>query len=366
MQTLELIESNVIVMDEFLPITKQSGIEKATTYAAMFAPFMINVKELSKKVIGIDKDNPTDVDAKIARDVRLSLVKNRTATGNKKDESKAALLAESNLIQSLHNVVVSTSQMIESDLLSIEKHAEIKEAARIEALKKERIELLSAYVEDASIFPLGTLTNQAFDDLLNGSKLSFEAKIEAAKAAEEKRIADEKADQEKQALIKAENERLKKEMEQKENELAKERADAKLKADQLAAENKKKLDAIEAANKLAREKAAAEQKKKDEAVALELKKQKDAADQLAAELKKKQDAEKDLQQKANKEAAEKLAAEKKAAKAPDKDKLKSAISLLPVFEISDLKTKEAKEVYEMINEKFKGFKTWALAQIETL
>lgn len=327
---MENLELSVIEIPEFLPVTKQSGIEKAEHYAATFAPFMIAVKELSEKAAGINHKEPSVLDAKLAREVRLALVKNRTATATKKDESKAALLAESNLIQNLHNVVVNTSQLIEADLTSVEKYAENKEKERVEALRANRAEQLAEFVEDANIFPLGTMTEDAFTELLTGSRLAFEKRQEDARLAEERRVKEENDRLEEQKRIREENDRLKKEAEEKEKQLEAERK-----------EQAAKLKAIEDANNAAREKAAAE-----------LRKQKEAADKLAAELKAKEDAEK-------KAAAEKLAAEKKAAKAPVKEKLQVAINglvlVLPESEIT-----------ADILAKFNGFKSWAVSQIETL
>lgn len=355
---MEILELEAIEIPEFLPVTKQSGIEKAEQYAATFAPFMITLKELSNKCTGINKNEPTALDAKLAREVRLALVKNRTATAKKKDESKAALLAESNLIQNLHNVVVNTSQLIEADMEAIEKHAERKEKERIEAIRIQRVELLDPYVEDANIFPLGSMSEDAFTELITGSKLAFDARVKAEQEAEQKRIAEENARLEEQKRIREENERLRAEAEEKEKQLADERAEAKRKADELEAENKAKIAAIEESNRIAREKAAAEQKKKDDAAAAELKKQKEAADKISAELKTKQDA----------EAAElkaKIDAEKKAQKAPDKTKLKSTVELLTLG-FPEFKTKEAQAVADNIRDKFSAFKKWANDQIETL
>ncbi len=334
------MQLQVIEIPEFLPLTKQSGIEKAQTYAATFAPFMITVKELSEKVATINKENPTPLDAKLAREVRLALVKNRTATGTQKDKDKAAALAESNLVQNLHNVVVNTSQIVEAELMEVEKFAERKEVASVAALKSERMELLTPYVEDANIYPLGTISEDAFNDLLTGSKLAYEAKVEAARAAEEKRIAEEKERLAEKARIKAENERLKLEAEEKEKSLAAERAEtarlAKIESDKNAA----KLAEIEAANKAARDKAAAE-----------LKAANNAAAKAAADLKAKQDAE-------AKVLADKIAAEKKAAKAPVKEKMRIAVSSLALV-LPD------SEITGDILSKFNGFKKWALDQIES-
>lgn len=335
-------EIATIEIPEFLPITKQSGIEKAETYAATFAPFMITLKELSDKTRGINKETPSVTDAKIAREVRLALVKNRTATGKKKDESKAVLLAEGSLIQNLHNVVVNTSQLIEADLEAVEKYAENKERERIEALRVERVSQLAPFVEfDANQLSLGTMTADEFATTLQAYQLAHEKKIEDARIAEETRIKEENTRLEEQKIIREENEKMKAEQEKKD------------------CEYKAKLAEIEANNKKAREKAAKEQAAKDKAAADEFAKQKAIANKLALELKEKQDADRKEQEKKDKELAEKLAAEKKAAKAPIKEKLKVAVTAL------DLKIPES-EISADILAKFNGFKTWALTQINSL
>jgi len=152
----------------------------------------------------------------------------------------------------------------------------------------------------------------------------FENKEKERIAAEEK------------AKVDAENARLKAENEEKEKALAeaKAKADAELKAQQ---------------EKAAKEKAEAEAKQK----ALE----KELADKKAAE--EKQKAEADAIEKAKKEA------DKKAAKAPDKEKLKVLITQL-TLDTPKLSTKEGVEKWELISDKFAGFKKWATEQIDLI
>lgn len=352
-------ELALITPEEFLPLTQKSGIEKATEYANVFAPFMLQVKELGTKAAAINKNDPTTLDAKLAREIRLVLVKNRTATGSKKDESKAALIAEGNLIHSLHNVVVSSSQIIEAELSEIEKYAENKEKERIEALRLSRVEILSPYVDDANIFPLGTMTEDAFTSLVDGQRLAYEAKIEAQRLAEEAAIKAEAERIAEQKRIKAENERLKAEADRVAAEQAAERKRVADEAAKKEAEHKNKLAEIEAANKAARDKAAKEQAKRDEKAAAELKAKQAEADKLAAELKAKNDAYEAEQTAKRKAEADKAAAEKKAAKAPVKEKLSIAINAL-VLNLPE------SDITSDILSKFNGFKTWATQQINQL
>lgn len=269
---------------EFEPIVKQSGLEKAEQYAAIFAPFMIQLKQLSDKAATVNKDNPTVLDAKLAREVRLAMAKNRTASEKEKDKNKAALLAEGNLIQNLYNVIANTSKLSEADLDNIEKFAENKEKERKAMLATERAEMFTEYGTDLTGYDLGGMADNVFSDLLESQKLLHEKRIADSARIEAERIEAERKELERQVAVQAENDRLKKENEAKETALKAEREEAarlakaaKEKADKLAKAN---ADKIAAENKRVREKAAAE-----------LKAAQDAAEKAAKELHAKKDAE---------------------------------------------------------------------------
>jgi len=316
-------EIAIIEIEEFLPVVKQSGLEKAELYAATFAPFMITIKELSNKATTINKENPTTQDAKLAREVRLAMVKNRTATGKQKDLSKATILAEGNLIQNLHNIVVNISTLVEADMEAIEKFAENKEKERLAALQSERVELLLPYAENADTLPLSSMDDTQFETMLSGYKLAHEQKITEAARLEAERLAKEQADKLEHERIRLENERLKQEAEAAAKALEAERAETARLA------------------KIDQDKAAAELKAAQESAA-----------KAAAELKARKDAE-------DKAVAEKLAAEKKAAKKPIKEKLSIAIDSL-VLELPE------SDITSDIMVKFNGFKSWAISQISGL
>lgn len=332
------------MVQEFEPVVKSSGLDKAENYAAIFAPFMITLKELSNKSATINRDNPSPVDAKLAREVRLAMVKNRTAAEKEKDKNKANLLAEGNLIQSLHNIIANASKISEADMDAVEKYAENKEKERKAALASERALLFTEYGTDLTGYDLGSMADNVFADLLESQKLLHEKKIADAAAAEAERLAAQKSELERQAALKAENERLKAEAEKLAAE--KKEADrlAKIEADKQAALLKAEQD------KAAAEKAEAD--KKAAQAAAELKAAQDAAAKAAKELQDKKDAE-------AKAKADRIAAEKKAAKAPVKEKLSVAINSLNL-------TLPESEITADIMAKFDGFKAWALTQINTL
>jgi predicted NUDIX family phosphoesterase len=305
---------------------KDTKIEhsKAEQHALAFAPSMQEYLTYAEIIKGLNRENPTDKDAKIARENRLKLVKVRTNAEGIKDLRKEGIRAEGDLIQALFNVVKNSCLVTETEFTEIEKHQERLEEKRQADLSASRIELLAVFGTDTTYLPLGIMTDEQFSRLLENETLAFNARkaqaekaetdrIEAERLAEEARQSQIKKDAEEREAQRLENIRL-----QKENE------EARLAADRLAKENEAKL---------------AEQNR---IAAAELKKQKDAADKLAAELKAKQDAEFKEHQRLEAQAKRELQAKQDALLAPDKDKIRVFYEALKVL-ISEIPTLESEQ-----------------------
>jgi len=155
------------------------GLTKAQAHAVAFAPSMNKVHELSKALSSMNKENPTETDAKLARRCRLDLVPVRTGANKIKQELKASLITEEKLIDSLFNVIKHTSELVEAEYEAIEKHAENKEKDRKENLRVERTAELSEYTERPSIYPLGEMEEKDYQELKEGLKLQKQAKAES-------------------------------------------------------------------------------------------------------------------------------------------------------------------------------------------
>ena len=353
---MESIEKEIVYDAQLTKVVNESGIQpiEAETIKTSYAPYFVQLTEIKEASTKINFENPTDIDEKIARDLRLKLVKVRTGSESIKDERKRIHLLKSNAEQAAWNLIKANCLVDEERFMQVEKKRELAEKARKEALKVERIEVLQPYKDFVSFdfIDLGAMNDEAFTNLLNGAKLSLESKLAADKKAEEERLAAIEAEKKRQAAIEAENLKLKSEAEAKEKALAAER-------EKVAKEQKA------AAEKAAKEKAEIEAKAKLEREAAEKKAaaEKQKADLLAAELKKKQDAELKAKAEAEaKEKAEKLAAEK-AAKAPKKQKLNSWIDNATMVAPAGLE-KDATTL-EII-EKFNAFKNWAKTKVESL
>lgn len=307
--------------------------ESVTQLEAAFQPLLANAEDLVAKSAHIAVTDATQVtEMKQARAARLALKDVRVAVENVRKTLKADSLNRGRLIDAIAKALTAPIEPEEARLEACEKFAERAEAARQEALRKSRTEALAPYAIDSSIYPLGSMKEDAFAQLLEGTRLAHEAKIEAARKAEEDRVAREKAEAEERARIKAENDRLRAEKEaadraaQAEREkAAKERAEA----EEAARKERLRLQAIADAE---RQKAAEELCKANEArEAAEAKIKADAAAKAKAE-------------------ADAACAAKKAAAAPDADKLMALARAFRAVAIPDVTTAEAKAVMVLIRD----------------
>ncbi len=202
------------------------------------------------EILKMDMEDPETV--KKAREVRLLIQKNRTQKIEVwHKQAKDYFLQGGRFVDSIKNKEIGVNKRMEADLLEIEKHAEIKEKKRLEALQLERAERLSLYVEDANERDLKKFENDEFEALLYLKKKEYEDRIAAEKKAEEDRIAAEKAAEEERKRIQAENEKLRKEAEERDRI-------AKIEADKRAKEEAKRKAKEDAERKLREEKEAKE------------------------------------------------------------------------------------------------------------
>lgn len=354
--TEETTELTLLVESKGLELSEAEQIKQS--YLPYFTQ-MGEIKELAKK---INFENPTELDEKIARELRLKTVKIRTGSEGVKDERKRIHSLKASIEQDAWNLIKSTCLLDEELFLQVEKKREIEEKKRKELLKAERFELLKELTDQANMYPLGEMSEDSFNDLLSGLKLAKEAKIEADKKAEVERIEAERLAKEEQEKIRLENIRLKAEAE--ENERL-----AKIEKEK----QKKELEKVEALRKIEQEKndKLLEAKRKEaEKIKAEndakLKKQAEENERLAKELQAKKDAELATKAKFEREEAERIAAEKKAVKAPDKEKLKAFVRSIELPQPSLGLKGEFLEIESLIIEKFNGFKKWAETQIENI
>lgn len=338
-------------------LVSQSGLElnQGEQIKQSYLPYFIQLAEIKAQASKINFENPTELDEKIARELRLKTVKIRTGSKDVKDDRKKIHALKANLEQDAWNLIKSTCELEEEQFFQVENRRAQIEKQRIESIRLERIAQIEPYASFVPVgLPLGTMSDDDFSMLLSGAKLNHQAKIDAEAKAELERIEKELALEKERERIRLENERLKKEAEERE---------AAMKAERLEAE--KKAEAIKA--KADAEKKASEEKarKEREAIEAKLKAERLERERLEAEKAAKEKA--DREEKARIEAAQKaaekerIAAEAKAAKAPLKEKMRVWVS---AFTIPSGQPDCMGAV--IIAEKFEAFKKWAEAQIEEI
>ena len=340
----EVEQLSVILSEGGLELTEAEVIKQS------YLPYFEQMSQVKKESAKIDFDNPSEIDEKIARDLRLRTVRIRTGSEEVKTQRKNIHQLKANLEQSAWNLIRDTCKLDEERFAQVEKAREIKKANEIAEKRISRINELQPYADFVPMgIDLGAMSDEDYGKLKAGAIAQAEAKRIADIEAEKQRIAAEKAKADEDARIRAENERLQKE---------KDAAEAKA---------KKEREALE--KKLAAEKAKADAAKKEADAKLQA--ERESREKLEREAKAKADAEakakRDADEKAAAEEKARIAAEKKAAKAPDKVKLTQWVngglsSGMPLMAISD----EAKEVATNILNKYHAFQKWAAEQIEQL
>jgi colicin import membrane protein len=300
------------------------------------------LQEQYNEVIKLDIEEANT--SKIAKELRLKIVKNRTqGIGVWHKTTKDFFLKGGQFVDAIKRKEEAVNIQMEETLEQIEKYAENKEKERLSLLQSERLELIAPYLENTFGLDLAIMSDEMFENFLLGSKSKYEAKIEAERLEAERIESERLAEIERQKAIEIENAKLKAEAEAKEKAIAEERKAQAEKEAKLKAE----ADAILKAEqeKQAKERAEAEAK---------LKAEREAKEKLEAEIKAKADAEAKAKADAQKE-AEKLA------KAPIKKQLAAWVNS---FELPS--TNVDNETSKQIFEKFEAFKKWSQTQIDNL
>lgn len=259
---------------------------------------------------------------KLARESRLALRDIRVNAEKTRKRLKEESLRKGKAIDGVYNVLEFLIAPIEEHLLEQEKFVELAQEKQRSELKANREESLTPFGIDSSLYDLGRMPEETFQQLLQNTRTAKEEKDAAARKIEEERIATEKAQAEERERIRLENEKLKRE----------------------AADRESKAEAERIKNAI---KAAAEKRVADAKVEAE----REAREKAEAELQEKKDAE-------AKEKADREAAEEKAAAAPDREKLLIFSAYLRQRATPDLKTKKAKTAFSRI-----GLKVIELAEL---
>jgi hypothetical protein len=319
-------------------IVKESGIEqtKAQYVLSQFQDFANQAAEWEQKTRElVITDASQTREMALAKSARMNLRDIRVAAEKTKKKLKEGILVEGRLIDAIYNFIEGITKPIEAELKEKEEFVERQEAARILKLKTDREEQLRPYGIDTQFYNLGSMSEQAFCNLLDMTKTAHEAKLAAAQKLEEERIAREKKESEEKA------EREKAEVEERAR-VASENARLKAEAEERAAADRKRI----AAEKKSREKQEAAAKAEREKAAAEIRRANEAAEKARRELAEKH-AEEERVRKAEEDRID--AERRRMAAAGDVERLKAYIEKLKQVEVPRLDELRCREILLHIN-----------------
>lgn len=324
-----------------------------------FIEFLTQVQEWEEKAKSIVVKSEMEVD-KIAqaRECRLFVKKIRTTANNKRRDLKEDSLKYSKAVQEAYNLIEEKIKPIEEHLMEQEKFAEIQKAKRIERLQKERVEMLSKYVEDASERNLGEMDEDVWTPYFFSKKEAWEKEQDRLKKEEKEReeriridnlhnsrkdtlinenlwqfreewleseclgeLTSEKFEEIKNSLLKSKKEYdAEQEKIRKENERLRKEAEEREKKAKIEQEKREKEETERKAKEEAeRKEREAKEAKEREAYQKEIEKERKEKEELAAKIKAQEEAER----KANEEAERQKELE---AKKGDSDKVSDLIN----------------------------------------
>lgn len=309
---LVLVNPKEYGLEETIALELTSGLTTILTERETLKNAYIDVIDLE-----ISEDN-----LEVFKELRLKIRDNRIKGIEKWHKvTKDFFLSGGRFIDSIKNKESLENERMETALLEKEKHFENLEKERLKAIHNDRVSKLLPFNYEIRNIDFSAMDENMFNAILLGAETNHKIKLETERLSEEKRLEDLRIESE--------------------------------------AKEKQRLELIEL--KKQNEIKDIEAKKQAEIIA----KQKVESDKLAAALKAKADAELKEKQRIEAENKAKLEAEKKAAKAPDKDKLIAWINELKLNP-TNLKVKESTEMAINIQNRFDGFKKWALEQINSL
>lgn len=231
-------ELALVTGDAPLALMKRADIPQ------IFASFESQIAPLSKIAndLAITSADQT-AEIAIARTTRLSLKKLRVAVENRRKELKEGILEEGRKIDGAANKLKELIEPLEEKLAAQEKIAERLEAERKLKLAEERAEALKPFGIDPTFYALADMPAESWEQLLENSRVAFDAKKAEVARLEQERIANENARLKREAeeavereRVKAENERLRAEAGEREKaDIARAKSEERLSKERTAA-----------------------------------------------------------------------------------------------------------------------------------
>ena len=211
-------------------ILKEQGIagDQASALVKAFGGPFNEAGEILATYKNIKVTNATQTaDMMEAREKRLTLKKVRSVVENNRKDLKHDIVKQGRAIDSVAKFVKEAILPAEEYLEQQEKFVQIQKEKVAAELKAKRIQILSEYTDDLSVYNLEAMDDEQFNVVVKSLKEQQEAKAAAEAEAELQRIAEEKAREEEAVKVRAENEKLKAEAQKRQAELEKFAAEKK-------------------------------------------------------------------------------------------------------------------------------------------
>lgn len=181
--------SEIIVLEE-----KVGGMalrpDQSKTLLDSFGDLFVEAHKLvtKGKVIKVTSEDQVE-EMKAAKEIRLALVRVRKEAEKAKTEIKEPYLRGAQAAQDIFNDIKKITSPEEDRLKEQEKFAELAQEKRDNERHTKRIEELSKYVDDVSVYSLRDMPEEVYANLVSDCKIAYEAKI--ARAEQERKEAEE-------------------------------------------------------------------------------------------------------------------------------------------------------------------------------
>lgn len=312
-------------------VVGQTGAKESTKKLLVqhFGETLIQLQEWQEKAKAINVTDESEVQLmKAAKEARLILKKMRTTADAKRKELKEEALIYNKAIQEVYNIIRDAITPIETHLKEQEDFITLERQREAEALANSRAELLEPYagLVPANL-PLAEMSEEEFNNTLEGAKLLKESQERKAAEEAERQRQKEEAEEKERQRIAEENKRLRAEKEE---------------ADRIAEGERQKRLAVEA-----------EQRAKEEV-------QRQENERLEAERKAKEEEERKAEEKRRREEEKAVEsqriAEAKANAAPDNMKVIRYITQLEEVSVPEVKDLDSLSVLSDIEKVLRAYR----------
>jgi hypothetical protein len=235
-------ELQIIIAEQELEPSKVEGLlEKFTDYLGKAK----TIAAQGKHIVVTSEGQKSEMQE--AKKLRIELRDIRIAADKTRKDLKEQSLREGRAIDGVYNIIKALIVPVEEHLEKQEKFIEEIEKKRAEEKHQKRVQELSPFVNDISVYDLKNMSEETFQELLGNSKKAKEDQAKAEKQAEELRITQEKKDAAEKEASRLQREKLEKENEEKQKALDEqkkknEELEAKIAADKKEREEKEEAD----------------------------------------------------------------------------------------------------------------------------